>query len=191
MDMTGSHRIPAPPWQVWSALNDPQVLRRSIPGCETLNRVSETGFTATITARVGPVKVRFTGRVRLSGVEPPHRYTLDGEGRGGAGFIRGTATFTLTPEPDTDSVPPGTVLGFTIHVRTGGLLARLGSRLINATAWAMAEAFFSRLVAEVAATNPRHRPAAPAARRPPPRTIDALLDTAALAVALLAVRVLK
>ena len=93
MDMTGEFRIPAPRDAVWRALNDPEVLKQSIPGCETVEKTSDTEFVAKVTAAVGPVKARFGGKVTLSDIDPPNGYTISGEGQGGvAGFAKGGAT---------------------------------------------------------------------------------------------------
>ena len=144
MDMNGSHRIPAPLRVVWAALNDPEILRRSIPGCETIEKHSETDYTATLTAKVGPIKAKFAGKVTLTDVTPPLGYTLNGEGSGGvAGFARGTAGVRLTPDGQE------TLLEYTVKAQVGGKLAQLGQRLIDATARAMAEDFFTRFADEV------------------------------------------
>ena len=97
MDMTGEYKIPAPREKVWEALNDAEMLKASVPGCETLEKVSDTEFTATVMAKVGPVRAKFNGRVTLSDMDPPNRYTISGEGQGGAaGFGKGGAKVSLT-----------------------------------------------------------------------------------------------
>ena len=101
MDMTGEFHIPAPRDTVWKALNDPEILKRSIAGCEELEKTSDTEFTAKVTAKVGPVKARFTGKVTLSDLDPPNGYKITGEGQGGAaGFAKGSAEVHLEPEGD-------------------------------------------------------------------------------------------
>ena len=96
MDMTGKYRIPAPREKVWEALNDPEVLKKSIPGCEELNKTSDTELTAKVAAKVGPVSAKFTGKVTLSDINPPEGYKISGEGQGGvAGFAKGGAEVEL------------------------------------------------------------------------------------------------
>ena len=170
MEMTGEQRIPAPRSAVWNALNDPEILRQSIPGCEVVRKVSDTEFEATVTAKVGPVSARFKGKVTLSDVDAPNGYTIMGEGQGGvAGFGKGGAKVTLRDDG------PDTLLNYTANAQVGGKLAQIGSRLVDAAARKMADDFFSRfgvIVAEQAAAAapageiPAPRPAAPPA---PPR----------------------
>ena len=141
MEMTGEHRIAAPRSVVWEGLNDPEVLRRSIPGCDTLEKTSPTEMTATVTAKVGPVKARFGGKVTLSDLDPPNGYKISGEGQGGAaGFAKGGAVVRLTPDGS------GTVLRYEVNAAVGGKLAQIGSRLIDATARKMADDFFGKFV---------------------------------------------
>jgi uncharacterized protein len=163
MDMTGEFRIPAARQRVWEALNDPEVLKQAIPGCETIEKVSDTEFTAKVTARVGPVRASFNGKVMLTDLDPPNGYTIQGEGTGGvAGFARGGAKVSLREEDG------GTVLGYTAQAHVGGKLAQIGSRLIDATARKMAEDFFGRFVKAVApeavGSAGGEAPAAPAQR---------------------------
>ncbi|WP_052121478.1 SRPBCC family protein, partial [Inquilinus limosus] len=144
MEMTGEHRIAAPRSVVWEGLNDPEVLRRSIPGCDTLEKTSPTEMTATVTAKVGPVKASFGGQVTLSNLNPPESYTISGEGKGGAaGFAKGGADVKLVEDGD------GTVLHYAVKANIGGKLAQLGARLIDGTAKKMADDFFSRFAAEM------------------------------------------
>ncbi len=139
MDMTGEFRIPAPRRKVWEALNDPEILRQSIPGCEEIEKVSPTELAAKVTAKVGPVKARFGGKVTLSDLDPPNGYKITGEGSGGAaGFAKGGATVRLADDGD------GTRLTYVVEAHVGGKLAQIGSRLIDATARKMAEDFFTR-----------------------------------------------
>src|SRR2546430_17503595 len=99
MEMTGEFRIPATRQRVWEALNDPEVLKTSIPGCQTIEKLSDTGFAAKVVAQVGPVKANFAGKVMLSDLEPPQSYTIAGEGNGGvAGFAKGSAQVNLTED---------------------------------------------------------------------------------------------
>jgi len=139
MDMTGGETIPAPIDMVWRALNDPDVLRQCIPGCEALEKKSDTEMTATVVLKIGPVKARFEGAVQLSNLNPPHSYTISGEGKGGmVGFAKGGADVTLTEDG-----AGGTVLAYVVKADVGGRIAQLGGRLIDSTARKLAEQFFS------------------------------------------------
>jgi carbon monoxide dehydrogenase subunit G len=149
MDMTGERRIPAPRQKVWDALNDPAVLKASIPGCESLEKLSETDMRATAAVKIGPISARFTGKVQLTDLDPPNGYNISGEGQGGvAGFAKGGANVRLAEEG------AFTLLSYQVHAQVGGKIAQLGARLIDASAKQMADAFFDRFVAEVAATPP-------------------------------------
>ncbi len=146
MEFTGEYRIPAPRQLVWEALNDPEILRQSIPGCEEMKRLSDTEFEARVLAQVGPVKARFTGRVELTELNPPESYVLVGEGKGGAaGFARGRAHVQLVEEDG------ATRLRYRAEANVGGKLAQIGSRLIQGTAKKMADQFFGRFSEIVAA----------------------------------------
>jgi carbon monoxide dehydrogenase subunit G len=139
MEMTGSEFIRLPQQRVWEALNDPEVLKACIPGCEKVEKVSDSEFRMAMTAAVGPVKAKFTGKLLLSDVNPPDSYTLAFEGSGGpAGFGKGSSTVSLAPEAD------GTRLSYTARATVGGKLAQVGSRLIDGVAKKMAEDFFKR-----------------------------------------------
>ena len=139
MDMTGEYKIAAPRERVWAALNDPDVLRRAIPGCEELNKLSDTELEATARAKIGPVSARFKGKVILSDLNPPESYTLTGDGSGGAaGFAKGEAKVVLTPEGET------TVLHYTVKATIGGKLAQMGQRLVDGAAKKMADEFFDK-----------------------------------------------
>ncbi|HSA81311.1 MAG TPA: carbon monoxide dehydrogenase subunit G [Geminicoccaceae bacterium] len=153
MDMTGEYRIPAPREKVWAALNDAETLKASLPGCESLEKVSETKFVATVVAKVGPVKAKFNGNVELSNLNPPESYTIAGEGKGGAaGFAKGGADVRLA-EAGADE----TVLTYTARADVGGKLAQLGSRLIDGTAKKMADEFFDNFRQQL--TPPAAKPA--------------------------------
>ena len=148
MDMTGEYTIPAPKQAVWDALNDPEVLRQSIPGCDEVIRTSDTGFSAKVTVKVGPVKAKFGGEVTLSDIDAPNGYTINGEGQGGvAGFGKGSAEVALTDDGT------GTVLNYTAKASVGGKLAQLGSRLVDATAAKLADEFFTAFAAHLTAGN--------------------------------------
>ncbi len=149
MDMTGSERIAAPRERVYEALNDPEILKAAIPGCESIEKTSDTAMTATVVTKVGPVKAKFQGAVTLSDFDPPNGYTISGEGKGGpAGFAKGGAKVRLE---DDDGA---TILHYEVKADVGGKLAQLGSRLIDSTARKLSGEFFSRfaeIVAEPAA----------------------------------------
>ena len=152
MELQGETLIAAPPLAVWAALNDPEVLARCIEGVETLTRIpgdnGEDRFEGKMNAKVGPVRATFAGSVRLTELDPPHRYVLVGEGKGGvAGFAKGQAEVVLTPETVDDR--DGTRLAYRVTSSVGGKLAQLGARLIEGTAKGYAETFFTRFKAEV------------------------------------------
>lgn len=138
MELTGEARIEAPREVVWAALNEPEVLRRAIPGCEELEREGEDGFAAKVVLKVGPIKATFGGRVRLSDVEAPVGYVIAGEGQGGiAGFAKGRALVRLDEESD-----DVTVLHYQVKADVGGKMAQLGARLLDSTAKKLSAQFF-------------------------------------------------
>ena len=138
MEMSGSYRIAASPQKVWDALNDPEILKVSIRGCEAFEQTAENTFAATVTAKVGPIKAKFKGEVTLIDIDSPRGYTIVGEGKGGiAGFAKGRATVTLVEEADETS------LIYTVEASLGGKLAQLGSRLVDSVAKKEADAFFA------------------------------------------------
>ncbi len=137
MDMNGEYRIPAPRQRVWEALNDPETLGRCIPGCESIQKTSDTAMSAVVQAKVGPVSARFTGDVTLEDIDPPNGYTIRGEGKGGvAGFAKGTARVALADDGD------GTLLTYKVEAQVGGKLAQVGARLVAGTIKKMADEFF-------------------------------------------------
>jgi uncharacterized protein len=149
MDMTGERRIPAPRQTVWEALNDTEVLRVSIPGCESLERLEGDQMKATAAVKIGPISARFTGKVQLTDIDPPNGYRIGGEGQGGAaGFAKGGANVALKDDPD------GTLLTYQVNAQVGGKLAQLGARLIDASAKQMADQFFDRFSQQVQARAP-------------------------------------
>ena len=144
MDMTGERRIPAPRQKVWDALNDPAVLQLCIPGCESLEKLSDDRLKATAAVKIGPIAARFTGNVQISDLDPPNSYRISGEGQGGvAGFAKGGANVRLSEDGHF------TVLQYDVKAQVGGKIAQLGARLIDATSKQMADLFFDRFTAEV------------------------------------------
>lgn len=138
VEFSGEYRIPATQQQVWGALNDPAVLQACIAGCKQLEKVSDTEFTAIVAAKVGPVSATFRGNVNLSDLDPPHGYTLTGQGQGGAaGFAKMRARVVLHAEQS------ATVLQYTASAEIGGKLASVGSRLVQTVAKKNADDFFS------------------------------------------------
>ena len=144
MTMTGEVQLPASRETVWAKLNDAEVLKACIPGCEELNKLSDTEMKAVAVTKIGPVKARFKGNVHLTDLDPPNGYKISGEGDGGvAGFAKGGATVALT---DKDG---GTLLTYNVEAQIGGKLAQLGQRLINGTAKKLADEFFANFVKAV------------------------------------------
>jgi carbon monoxide dehydrogenase subunit G len=144
MTMNGEQILAATRETVWAKLNDPEVLKACIPGCETLEITGENEFQAVATNKIGPVKTRFKGKVRLSDLDPPRSYRLSGEGDGGiAGFAKGSVLVELGERED------GTCLTYNVEVQIGGKLAQLGQRLINGTAKKLADQFFVRFAEAV------------------------------------------
>ncbi|MEK0416304.1 MAG: hypothetical protein RI949_310, partial [Pseudomonadota bacterium] len=146
MELNGEQLIPASQQRTWDALNDPEVLKACIPGCETLERTDDGGFTATLALRIGPVSAKFKGRLALSDVQAPERYTIHFDGQGGmAGFGKGSAQVQLAP------VDGGTRLQFAAKAQVGGKLAQVGSRLVDAAAGKITNDFFNAFNARVQA----------------------------------------
>jgi carbon monoxide dehydrogenase subunit G len=144
MTMTGEVELPARRETVWTKLNDPEVLKACIPGCEQLDKTSGTEFAAIATIKVGPVKARWKGKVRLSDLDPPNSYRISGEGEGGvAGFAKGGAKVSLAEHNG------GTLLTYDVEAQIGGKLAQLGQRLINGAAKKTADDFFQKFAAAV------------------------------------------
>ncbi len=139
MDINGEFRIPAQRERVWQALNDAEVLKACIPGCQSIERVSEHELNAKMESKIGPVKAKFETRIELSNVNPPQSYTISGEGKGGvAGFGKGSAEVILDADGD------DTVLRYNAGLSVGGKLAQVGSRLVGGTARKLADDFFTR-----------------------------------------------
>ena len=157
MDMTGERRIAASRTKVWAALNDVDVLKRCIPGCETLEKQSDTDMNARAKLQIGPVKATFNGKVKLSDLDPPNGYKISGEGSGGvAGYAKGGAVVRLADDA------AGTLMTYEVKADVGGKLAQLGGRLIDSTAKKLADEFFEKFTSIVGASAP----AAPASMAP-------------------------
>ena len=145
MEMTGEQLIPAAQAEVWRGLNDPEVLKACISGCESIERLSDTEYTVVTTAAIGPVKAKFRGKLLLADLVPPNSYSLSFDGQGGAaGFGKGTAKVSLAAEG------AGTRLSYAVKAQVGGKLAQIGSRLIDGVAKKMADDFFSAFKQKIA-----------------------------------------
>ena len=141
LEMTGEYDLPQQRDVVWRALNDPEILQQCIPGCENLEKLSDTEFQATVKLTIGPVSARFKGKVKLENIDPPNSYTIVGEGEGGvAGFAKGQASVALSDEGD------GTKLSYNAAAATGGKIAQLGQRLVSGSAKKTADRFFENFV---------------------------------------------
>ena len=170
MDMTGERRIAASRQTVWNGLNDPAVLQASIPGCKSLEKLSDTDLKATAAIKIGPIAAQFTGKVQLLDLDPPNSYRIAGEGQGGvAGFANGGAKVNLAEDGE------GTLLTYEVKAQVGGKIAQLGARLIDATAKQMADQFFDRFSAQV--SQPATAPVAEAVAAPIVRPVDAPVGT--------------
>ena len=149
MDIKGEYRIEAPREKVFAALNDAEVLKACIPGCESLEKLSDTEMTAKVRLRIGPVSAAFSGKVTLSDIDPPNGYKISGEGQGGvAGFAKGGAVVKLAEEGAT------TVLTYEVDAQVGGKIAQVGARLIQGTAKKLADQFFGKFAESVGAPPP-------------------------------------
>jgi uncharacterized protein len=173
MTMTGEATLPAGRPKVWALLNDPEVLKSCIPGCESLERTGDNGFAAVVRTKIGPVSATFRGKVELSDIVPQVGYTIKGEGEGGvAGFAKGGAKVSLA------DAPGGTLLKYDVEATVGGKMAQLGSRLVDGVAKSMADKFFANFAAlagagaelaaaqstaEAPAATPAPQPVGPAA----------------------------
>jgi len=141
MEMNGSREVPASVDATWAALNDPEVLKACIAGCESIDKVSDNEYKVAMTARVGPVSAKFSGRITLNDIVPPKSYTIKFDGQGGAaGFASGEAQVALLPAGS------GTRIDYTAKAQVGGKLAQIGSRLVDGAAAKVADDFFGRLV---------------------------------------------
>jgi uncharacterized protein len=149
MEMTGEQQIPVSQDKTWQALNDLEVLKACIPGCESIVASGENEYDVVLTAKVGPVSAKFKGKLTLADLNPPHSYNLTFEGQGGvAGFARGNAQVNLTPAAE-----ESTRLGYAVKANVGGKLAQIGSRLIDGAARKLAEQFFTAFNKHVTAAD--------------------------------------
>ena len=193
MEMNGSRTVPADIETTWRALNDPEVLKACIAGCESVERVSDNEYRLTMTARVGPVSARFTGRIVLADIVAPTSYTLSFEGQGGAaGFAKGEARVTLADNN------PGTRIDYQAKAQVGGKLAQIGSRLVDGAAAKVADDFFARFAdrlggpspatVDAGATNISANPVTTASQiRAALRTMSVRLALAAAIIAVMAI----
>ncbi|HYP84583.1 carbon monoxide dehydrogenase subunit G [Variovorax sp.] len=155
MDMQGTRQLGISQQQAWEALNDPEVLKKCLPGCDRFESTGEGQYAVAMAVKVGPVSAKFTGKVLLSDIQPPSSYTLSFEGQGGvAGFGKGASSVNLTPND------AGCELGYTVQAQVGGKIAQLGQRLIDGAAKSIADDFFKRFDNEM---QQRQVPAVPAA----------------------------
>jgi len=151
MTMNGQVQLPADREAVWAKLNNPEVLKVCIPGCESLEKLSDVEFQAVAVTKVGPVKARFRGKVKLTDLDPPKSYRISGEGDGGvAGFAKGGANVAL------EANDGGTLLVYHVEAQIGGKLAQLGQRLVNGVAKKLADQFFEKFAGAVGEPLPGH-----------------------------------
>jgi carbon monoxide dehydrogenase subunit G len=145
MEMTGEQLIAAPQKEVWDALNDPQILKACVPGCESIERSGDNEYQVLMVARVGPVSAKFKGKLTLSDINPPQSYSISFEGQGGAaGFAKGGAQVRLSTEGE------NTKLSYDVKANVGGKLAQIGSRLVDAAARKVADDFFKNFNGKMA-----------------------------------------
>jgi carbon monoxide dehydrogenase subunit G len=148
MEMKGEQLVPASQASTWAALNDPEILKVCVPGCESIERVTDNEYAVLMTARIGPVAAKFKGKLTLSDLKPPQSYSIAFEGQGGvAGFGKGGAQVQLAPEAD------GTRLTYQVKANVGGKLAQIGSRLVDAAARKLANDFFTAFNEKVASLH--------------------------------------
>ncbi|MBI2316810.1 MAG: carbon monoxide dehydrogenase subunit G [Betaproteobacteria bacterium] len=189
MEMKGEQLIPVAQAEVWRGLNDPEVLKACIPGCESIERVTDTEYKVALTIAVGPVKAKFAGKLALSDLNPPNSYSLAFEGSGGAaGFAKGSAQVNLSTEGS------ATKLAYSTKANVGGKLAQIGSRLIDGVAMKTADEFFAKfkqkMAPAAAAAGPAEKaPAAPAPEAAP-SGLNPMWIVAAVIVVMLAINYL-
>jgi carbon monoxide dehydrogenase subunit G len=168
MEIKGEYKIAAPRDKVFAALNDPAVLQACIPGCESLEKTSDTEMKAKVRMRIGPVSASFSGKVTLSDIDPPNGYRISGEGQGGAaGFAKGGAVVTLREDAG------NTMLNYNVDAQVGGKIAQVGARLIDGTAKKLADEFFGKFATMVGGPPPAAAVAGVASDVPPaPDTVS-------------------
>jgi carbon monoxide dehydrogenase subunit G len=172
MEMSGEERIPASQADTWAALNDPEMLKACVPGCETIDRLAENEYQVLMVARIGPVSAKFKGKLALSDLKPPHSYAIAFEGQGGAaGFGKGSAQVQLAPDGE------GTRLSYQVKASVGGKLAQIGSRLVDAAARKISQDFFAAFNEKVAALHGAPAAEAHAEHHPEPVPRDPDLPT--------------
>lgn len=181
MQLSGERQIDAPRAKVWEALNNPDVLRASIPGCETLEKEADDRFTATVAMKVGPVKARMDGDVQLSDIDAPNSYVIAGKGKGAAGMASGEAKVSLT------DAAGGTLLTYVVDAKVGGKLAEVGARFIDSTASKMADQFFDSFAAQVTGELPTSSAEETKAASEPDISFGKILTVAIVAIVLLAI----
>lgn len=185
MQMKGELQLAVPAERVWAALNDPEFLKDCVPGCESIERVTDTEFRSQLLAAIGPVKAKFAGKILLSDLDPPRSYRITFEGAGGAaGFAKGSAEVSLAPASG------GTRLSYGVSAHVGGKLAQVGSRLVDGVAAKMADEFFKRFKDKLGGEMPAAAAAAPVATKagPPWGWIAAAAAAAAAVAGYLALR---
>ncbi len=161
MDMQGSRSLAVTQQQAWDALNDPEVLKACIPGCDKVEPSGPNQYTMAMSLRIGPVSAKFTGKIALSDVNPPESYTISFDGQGGvAGFGKGNAQVQLTPQGT------GCEMGYVVKAQVGGKIAQVGQRLIDGVAKSMAEDFFKRFDEEMQRRYPAADSSTPASVAP-------------------------
>jgi hypothetical protein len=172
MEMSGEERIPASQADTWAALNDPEMLKACVPGCETIDRLADNEYQVLMVARIGPVSAKFKGKLALSDLKPPHSYAIAFEGQGGAaGFGKGSAQVQLAPDDE------GTKLSYQVKASVGGKLAQIGSRLVDAAARKLSQDFFAAFNDKVAALHGAPAEEAHAEHHPEPVPRDPDLPT--------------
>ena len=160
MEMEGSRALAVTQQQAWDALNDPQVLKTCIAGCEKVEAIGDNQYAVVMAVKIGPVSAKFNGKITLSEVKPPESYTIAFDGQGGvAGFGKGVSHVRLSPQAD----GPGCMLDYKVQAQVGGKIAQLGQRLIDGVAKGMAEDFFKRYDNEMQRLYPPPEPAQAAA----------------------------
>ena len=191
MDMQGSRQLAINQQQTWDALNDPQVLKLCIPGCDKIEASGENQYSMAVSLKIGPLAAKFAGKIALSDINAPHSYTIAFEGQGGpAGFGKGNAKVQLHPNAE------GVALEYTVQASVGGKIAQVGQRLIDGVAKSMAEDFFKRFDQEMQKRYPEayaERPAAvaPAAQDPTAARVPTWVWVAAAAVGVVAYLVVR